>query len=90
MAASIVFVVFILQLIASTTAASTYLNLTAISAADGESILECWQLSDPFAVSGQAGTTGTAVHQLGNAVNTSIVVIPAHFNGGVHNAPAVQ
>lgn len=90
MATSIVFIVSILQLFASAIAAPTYLNLTAISAADGESILECWQLSDPFALSGQAGTTGTAVHQLGNAVNTSIIVIPAHFNGGVHNAPAVQ
>lgn len=80
----------ILQLFTSTIATPTFLNLTAISAANGESTLECWQLSSPFTVSNQAGTTGSAVQQLGNAANASFAIIPAQFNGGAHRAPAVQ
>ncbi|KAI9879906.1 MAG: hypothetical protein M1830_006573 [Pleopsidium flavum] len=86
----VVFIIFILQLLTSTIAAPTFLNLTAISAVNGESTLECWQLSNPFTVSNQAGTTGTAVQQLGNVANASYAIIPAQFNGGVHCAPAVQ
>ncbi|MCJ1363973.1 hypothetical protein MMC16_003082 [Acarospora aff. strigata] len=87
---TIVFFIYLLQLFASTNAALTFLNLTAISTTNGESTLECWQLSDPFTVSNQAGTTGTAVQQLGNVANASYVVLPARFDGGLHNAPAVQ
>lgn len=96
MAISIIHLVSLLQLIASTLAAPTTpaapttLNLTAISAADGASTLECWQLADPFTVSSQAGTSGVALHRLGDTVNTSVLVIPAHFDGGAHRAPAVQ
>lgn len=87
---SFILILSILQLFASTIATPTLLNLTAISAAKGESTLECWQLSSPFAVSNQAGTTGSAVQQLGNAANASYAIIPARFIGGAHRAPAVQ
>jgi len=80
----------LLQLVASTSATLTYLNLTAISASNGASTLECWQLSAPFVVSSQAGTAGAATEQLGNVANASFSVIPACFNGGAHRAPAVQ
>lgn len=64
--------------------------LTVIAAANGESILECWQLSDPFILSSQAGTTGAAVKKLGNVANATYTVLPAKFDGGIHRAPAVQ
>lgn len=71
-------------------AAPSYLNLTAISAANGESTLECWQLSTPFTVSNQAGTSGTAIDHLGDVANATFTILPARFNGGAHNAPSVQ
>ena len=80
----------ILRLLTTTTAAPVFLNLTAISAVNNVSILQCWQLSTPFAVSDEAGTAGTAVAQLGNVSNLSYTVLPAMYNGGAHRAPAVQ
>ncbi|KAI4159607.1 MAG: hypothetical protein LQ342_006445 [Letrouitia transgressa] len=66
------------------------LNLTAISAAKSVSILECWQLQPAFKVSSQAGTKGSAIQQLGNLTSATYSVLPARFDGGLHNAPAVQ
>ena len=83
---------FLLILLHTTvaSAALTYLNLTAISAANGSSILECWQLKNLFTVSSQAGTAGTAIEQLGSLSNASLTTLPPNFNGGMHNAPSVQ
>jgi hypothetical protein len=67
-----------------------YFNLTAISAANGKSTLECWQLTTPIGVSSAAGTSGTKVQQLGNTANLSYTAIPPKFDGGKHNAPAPQ
>ena len=66
------------------------LNITAISAANGRSTLECWQLSAPFVQSTQAGTSGAAIAQLGETGATSYTILPPQFDGGFHNAPAVQ
>lgn len=66
------------------------LNLTAISAQNGQSIFECWQLEAPFVDSTQAGTDGAVFAQLGNATNASFAILPPKFNGGLHNAPCVQ
>ena len=68
----------------------SHLNLTTIAAANGKSTLECWQLSAPLAQSSQAGTSGAAIAQLGEAGATSYTLIPPQFDGGLHNAPAVQ
>lgn len=68
----------------------SHLNITTIAAASGKSILECWQLSAPFVQSSQAGTSGAAVAQLGETAATSYTLLPPEFNGGFHNAPAVQ
>ena len=65
-------------------------NLTAISAVDGKSTLECWQLVEPIAVSSSPGTVGTANQQLGNLSNASYTILPSRFDGGLHNAPAAQ
>ena len=68
----------------------SHLNITTIAAASGKSILECWQLSAPFVQSSQAGTSGAAVAQLGETGATSYTLLPPEFDGGLHNAPAVQ
>ena len=74
----------------SASATPINLNLTALSASDGASTLDCWQLSAPFVVSQEAGVSGAAIEQLGNLANGSFTVLPAKFNGGLHRAPAVQ
>ncbi|MCJ1325583.1 hypothetical protein MMC10_002246 [Thelotrema lepadinum] len=66
------------------------LNLTAISAENGQSIFECWQLKAPFLDSNQAGTDGAVFAQLGNASNASFAILPPKFSAGLHNAPFVQ
>jgi hypothetical protein len=65
------------------------LNLTTISASNGASTLECWQLPG-FKTSAQAGTSGALNLFLGNLSNASYTVIPSRFDGGMHNAPAAQ
>jgi hypothetical protein len=65
------------------------LNLTALSASGGASILECWQLPG-FTTSAQAGTSGALNLFLGDISNASYTVIPGRFDGGIHNAPAAQ
>ncbi len=72
------------------TAAPQNLQLTAISAKDGASTIECWELAAPFIVSSQTGVTGAAFAQLGKAGNVSYAIIPAKYNGGLHNAPQIQ
>lgn len=66
------------------------LNVTAIGARNGSSTLECWQMDAPFVISNQAGTVGSALANLGNVTGLLYSVIPAGFDGGVHNAPAKQ
>ncbi|KAH9981914.1 hypothetical protein BJV74DRAFT_887253 [Russula compacta] len=68
----------------------TYLNVTAISATNGASTLECWQLLPNFTTSSQSGTTGASILQLGNLANMSYSVIPPGFNASFHNAPTQQ
>ncbi|THH14230.1 hypothetical protein EW146_g6083 [Bondarzewia mesenterica] len=66
------------------------LNVTALTASGGVSILECWALDPGFTSSSQAGTTGASILQLGTLANASYSVLPARFNAGRHNAPNVQ
>ncbi|KAI9507874.1 hypothetical protein F5148DRAFT_980750 [Russula earlei] len=68
----------------------TFLNVTAISAQNGQSVLECWQILPGFSTSSQSGTVGASILQLGNVANMSYSVIPPGFNAGLHNAPATQ
>jgi hypothetical protein len=67
-----------------------YLNITAISASDDASILECWELSSPFVTSSEPGVAGAAFAQLGDGGAVSYAIIPPDFDGGMHNAPVVQ
>lgn len=80
----------LLFIIPITMATPSRLNITAISAKNGVSNIECWQLSSPLLKSNQAGVSGAALAQLGQAGNTSYAIIPAQFDGGLHNAPVVQ
>ena len=72
------------------TAAQTYLNVTTASAANGNSTIECWQLSTPAKSSAQNGLAGVISLPLGDLGNATYSIIPAGFDGGLHNAPAVQ
>jgi hypothetical protein len=68
----------------------TFLNITAVTAENGVSAFECWQILPGFTTSSQTGTAGASQLQLGNVANASYSVIPPGFNAGVHNAPNVQ
>ncbi|KAN0133339.1 hypothetical protein V8E53_008779 [Lactarius tabidus] len=70
--------------------APPFLNITALTAHNGVSALECWQLLPGFATSSQSGTVGASSLQLGNVANASYAVLPPGFNAGLHNAPANQ
>ncbi|KHN95780.1 uncharacterized protein MAM_06392 [Metarhizium album ARSEF 1941] len=67
-----------------------FLNLTAVTAAHGESTLECWRLANPFKQTTEAGISGSLQLSLGELANGSYSVIPARFDGGFHHAPAFQ
>jgi hypothetical protein len=69
---------------------ATHFNLTAISAANGRSTIECWQIKKPFDVSADPGTAGTMSQQLGDLTNLTFTILPPKFDGGLHNAPFVQ
>ncbi|GAW19600.1 hypothetical protein ANO14919_090880 [Xylariales sp. No.14919] len=71
-------------------ATSLNLNVTAISARDGSSTLECWQMNEPFDTSTQPGISGTAQVSLGAASSLTYSIIPPNFDGGIHNAPENQ
>ena len=65
------------------------LNLTAIAAKDGNSIIECWALPG-FVASTGAGTVGALNLFLGDLANATYTVIPPRFDGGLHRDPAPQ
>lgn len=66
-------------------------NITTIATnAQKQSTLECWQLDAPLVASAAAGTAGAVFAQLGETGATSWGIVPARFDGGLHNAPAVQ
>lgn len=67
-----------------------YLNLTALTAANNISHLECWQLTQELAASTIAGRIGTFALPLSDFANASYGVIPAKYDGGLHNAPKKQ
>ncbi|CAL8580050.1 hypothetical protein XPA_005784 [Xanthoria parietina] len=66
------------------------LNITTITGnAHNESALECWSVAD-LVVSATPGTQGALVASLAEPKALSFINIPAKFDGGLHNAPAVQ
>ncbi|KAG6039324.1 hypothetical protein E4U41_002897 [Claviceps citrina] len=67
-----------------------FLNLTAVTASNGVSHFECWQLAAPFQDTTESGIVGALKLSLGGIGNASYNVIPARFDGGFHHAPAFQ
>jgi len=68
----------------------TFLNVTALWAENGASVLQCWQILPGFTTSSQSGTAGASILQLGAVSNMSYSVLPPGFNAGLHNAPTEQ
>lgn len=66
---------------------SLQLNVTAISARDGSSTFECWQVGHPFT---RLGAPGRVDAMLGGVSTVSYGVRPANHDAGVHNAPGNQ
>ncbi|KAG5977718.1 hypothetical protein E4U55_006559 [Claviceps digitariae] len=67
-----------------------FLNLTALTAANGVSLFECWQLAAPFEETAEPGIQGALKLPLGEIGNVSYNVCPPRFDGGFHHAPAFQ
>jgi hypothetical protein len=65
------------------------LNVTAISARDGVSILECWQIG-VLQASSQKGVVGSSALFLGEVDNATYTMIPPGYEGTLHNAPSPQ
>lgn len=65
-------------------------TITAISAANGHSTIECWQLETPVEFSSVPGTNGASNTLLGPVTSAEYTMIPSHFDGGIHNAPRAQ
>jgi hypothetical protein len=75
----------------STINASTtpVLNITALDAVDGKSVIQCWQL-DPFTISSTPGTVGALALNLGDTSQAEYIISPGRYNAGIHNAGAKQ
>ena len=66
------------------------LNLTTLTGnAKKESVIECWSIT-PLTVSDTPGIQGALVGNLGTPSKLTYFDIPPKFDGGLHNAPAVQ
>ncbi|KAK8091422.1 hypothetical protein PG997_001783 [Apiospora hydei] len=77
-------------LLAATCASAVQLNITAVTATNGKSALECWQLDAPFIAPKTVDISGSAIAKLGAADNVDFSIIPPNFDGGLHNAPLNQ
>ncbi|KAI0898278.1 hypothetical protein F4806DRAFT_493938 [Annulohypoxylon nitens] len=67
-----------------------YLNITALTGKNNVSVLECWQLKTPFVTSDIPGIVGTQTLDMGGVSNATYSILPARFDGGLHNAPYKQ
>ncbi|KAF2774282.1 hypothetical protein EJ03DRAFT_322875 [Teratosphaeria nubilosa] len=76
-------------MLASVHSTSAQLNMTAITASNGSSTLQCWQFPN-FTVSTTPGTQGSLELFLGEATNITYSAIAPRTNAGLHNAPAPQ
>ncbi|CAG8383892.1 unnamed protein product [Penicillium salamii] len=67
------------------------LNVTVLGARHNRSTLECWALKSGWETSAEPGTSGSSVLDLGAITgNATFTTLPAGFDGGRHNAPALQ
>ena len=76
--------------VANNTLGPQPLNITTLAGNDrNESVIECWQVAD-LTVSNTPGIQGALFARLGTPTALNYVNIPPRFDGGLHNAPAVQ
>lgn len=66
------------------------LNITALTGRNNVTVLECWQLTAELAPATIPGRVGSLALPIGNVSNAVYGVLPARFNGGLHNAPRKQ
>ncbi|KAI0179818.1 hypothetical protein GGR52DRAFT_568589 [Hypoxylon sp. FL1284] len=73
---------------ATASAADTIkLNVTAISARDGVSTLECWQMDRPLEIPTQSDLPGSIRGVLSNVSTVTYTVLPPKYDSPVHPAP---
>ncbi|RAK82684.1 uncharacterized protein BO72DRAFT_482318 [Aspergillus fijiensis CBS 313.89] len=76
---------------ATTSSFPSTLNITTLTAHNNHSVLECWALQPGYSLTSEAGVSGNAVLNLGPITgNATNILIPANYDGGQHNAPALQ
>lgn len=68
----------------------TFVNITALTARNNVSVLECWQLASELSAATIPGRIGTYALPIGNVSNSVYGVIPPRYSGGLHNAPKKQ
>ena len=68
----------------------TSFNLTALTAANGTSVLECWTINRPLTISQIAGIEGAAIQQLGDMSSVVWSSLPGGYTSTPHYSPSPQ
>ena len=74
---------------ANTVIPITAFNLTAITAVNGASVLECWQIALPLTVLQMTGFEGIVIQELGNLDSMVWSSIPIGYRSAPHFSPMV-
>lgn len=70
---------------------NSYLTVTSlVTNAQNNSALECWKFTTPLTVPSTPGISGSMLYAFNLSTANEYTVIPARFDGGIHNAPAPQ
>lgn len=86
-----ILLIFPCTIVALDASLGSTLNVTVLGARHNRSTLECWALQPGFETSDVAGISGSSIVGLGVVDgNVSFTNLPAGFDGGRHNAPALQ
>lgn len=67
-----------------------YIKVTAITAVNRISVLQCWEIENPFTVSTTSGTSGALTASLGPVQSPVYTLIAARFFPERHPAPKPQ
>ena len=69
----------------------TYLTAPAlVTTPENTTTIQCWRLATPFITSSTPGVSGTEVATISNVGDLEYTILPARYDGGVHNAPVPQ
>ncbi|KAK8151250.1 hypothetical protein BKA80DRAFT_287095 [Phyllosticta citrichinensis] len=61
-----------------------------VTNAQNNSALECWKFTTPLTSPSTPGISGSMFYAFNLSTTNQYTVIPARFDGGIHNAPAPQ